>query len=302
MAQVLRLQLAATSGGQPPVRAETVIYKGTSSAKTQAIAARFESHEREAAFYRTIQPSLSIATPQCWSVALLPDAEPWLLLEDLAPKADLAQPLTLRSALTLLGNLHRETFGKPLTKISFSSNINNLNGFIQSQDPAEIEQLLSRALPAGAALMPRLLTGFAAVEAELQHPGPVLCHGDYRWDNLSAADAGCVFDWGDYCSGPPAYDLGYFFATSTQDLNPTAATLILWIDHYLAAMNGPVIDARPALTRAGLIHDLQHLLPIIVWTPIMMLLTAAEVPSPQHTYWRTALTHCETLNALLSGF
>jgi thiamine kinase-like enzyme len=116
---------------------------------------------------------------------------------------------------------------------------------------------------------------------------------------LSAAETGCLFDWGDYCMGPPAYDLGYFLATSTQDRNPTDANLITWIDHYLDAVNAAASDAHPTLTRAGLIQDVVCLLPIIAWTPVMMLLTAAELPGTKHTYWKAVLTHCETLSVQL---
>ena len=98
--------------------------------------------------------------------------------------------------------------------------------------------------------------------------------------------------------GPPAYDLGYFLATSTQDPNPTDSNLSLWIDHYLNAMNVPRSAVNPALTRAGLIQDIVCLLPIIAWTPVMMLLTA-ELTGRRHSYWRAVLTRCETLSTQL---
>ena len=299
MAQVLRLWFTAAGEGPNPVQTETVIYKGAALSKTRDIAARFKSLEREAAFYRALAPKLPIATPQCWSAAPSKEAEPWLLLEDLAPKAALAPPLTMDLALTLLANLHHKTLGDALISISLLNNINNLNGFIQSQDPIMIEQLLGTSLPAGAFLLPPMLSGHATIQSDLHYPGPVLCHGDFRWDNLSAAETGCLFDWGDYCMGPPAYDLGYFLATSTQDRNPTDANLITWIDHYLDAVNAAASDAHPTLTRAGLIQDVVCLLPIIAWTPVMMLLTAAELPGTKHTYWKAVLTHCETLSVQL---
>ena len=299
MAQVLRLWFTAAGEGPNPVQTETVIYKGAALSKTRDIAARFKSLEREAAFYRALAPKLPIATPQCWSAAPSTEAEPWLLLEDLAPKAALAPPLTMDLALTLLANLHHKTLGDALISISLLNNINDLNGFIQSQDPIMIEQLLGTSLPAGAFLLPPMLSGHATIQSDLHYPGPVLCHGDFRWDNLSAAETGCLFDWGDYCMGPPAYDLGYFLATSTQDRNPTDANLITWIDHYLDAVNAAASDAHPTLTRAGLIQDVVCLLPIIAWTPVMMLLTAAELPGTKHTYWKAVLTHCETLSVQL---
>ena len=299
MAQVLRLWFTAAGEGPDPVQTETVIYKGAALSKTRDIAARFKSLEREAAFYRALAPKLPIATPQCWSAAPSTEAEPWLLLEDLALKAALAPPLTMDLALTLLANLHHKTRGDALISISLLNNINDLNGFIQSQDPIMIEQLLGTSLPSGAFLLPTMLSGHATIQSDLHYPGPVLCHGDFRWDNLSAAETGCLFDWGDYCMGPPAYDLGYFLATSTQDRNPTDANLITWIDHYLDAVNAAASDAHPTLTRAGLIQDVVCLLPIIAWTPIMMLLTTAELPGTKHTYWKTVLTHCETLSVQL---
>ncbi len=299
MAQVLRLWFTAAGEGPNPVQTETVIYKGAALPKTRDIAARFKSLEREAAFYRALAPKLPIATPQCWSAAPSTEAEPWLLLEDLAPKAALAPPLTMDLALTLLANLHHKTLGDALISISLLNNINDLNSFIQSQDPIMIEQLLGTSLPAGAFLLPPMLSGHATIQSDLHYPGPVLCHGDFRWDNLSAAETGCLFDWGDYCMGPPAYDLGYFLATSTQDRNPTDANLITWIDHYLDAVNAAASDAHPTLTRAGLIQDVVCLLPIIAWTPVMMLLTAAELPGTKHTYWKAVLTHCETLSVQL---
>ena len=302
MAQVLRLWFTAAGEGPNPVQTETVIYKGAALSKTRDIAARFKSLEREAAFYRALAPKLPIATPQCWSAAPSTEAEPWLLLEDLAPKAALAPPLTMDLALTLLANLHHKTLGDALISISLLNNINDLNSFIQSQDPIMIEQLLGTSLPAGAFLLPPMLSGHATIQSDLHYPGPVLCHGDFRWDNLSAAETGCLFDWGDYCMGPPAYDLGYFLATSTQDQNPTDANLITWIDHYLDAVNAAASDAHPTLTRAGLIQDVVCLLPIIAWTPVMMLLTAAELPGTKHTYWKAVLTHCETLSVQLSRF
>ncbi len=299
MAQVLRLWFTAAGEGPNPVQTETVIYKGAALPKTRDIAARFKSLEREAAFYRALAPKLPIATPQCWSAAPSTEAEPWLLLEDLAPKAALAPPLTMDLALTLLANLHHKTLGDALISISLLNNINDLNSFIQSQDPIMIEQLLGTSLPAGAFLLPPMLSGHATIQSDLHYPGPVLCHGDFRWDNLSAAETGCLFDWGDYCMGPPAYDLGYFLATSTQDRNPTDANLITWIDHYLDAVNAAASDAHPTLTRAGLIQDVVCLLPIIAWTPVMMLLTAAELRGTKHTYWKAVLTHCETLSVQL---
>jgi thiamine kinase-like enzyme len=302
MAQVLRLWFTAAGDGGDPAQAETVIYKGASLPKTRDIAARFKSLEREVAFYRALAPKLPIATPKCWSAAPSTEAEPWLLLEDLAPKAALAPPIAMGSALTLLANLHHETLGNALTPINFLSNIKDLNGFIESQDPIIVEQLLRTVLHAGASLLLPILSGHMMIEGVLHHPGPVLCHGDFRWDNLSAASTGCVFDWGDYCMGPPAYDLGYFLATSTQDQNPTDATLSVWINHYLNAVNETTSDAHPTLSRTGLIQDILSLLPIIAWTPIMMLLTGAELPGTKQTYWRAVLTQCETLSAQLRRF
>ena len=302
MAQVLRLWFTAEGEGQDQVQAETVIYKGAALSKTRDIATRFKSLEREAAFYRALAPKLPIATPHCWSVAPSSEVEPWILLEDLAPKAVLAPPLTMDSALTLLASLHHKTREDTLVRINLSNNINDLNGFIQSQDPIMIEQLLSVTLPENASLLPPMLSGRATIQSDLHYPGPVLCHGDFRWDNLSAAKTGCLLDWGDYCMGPPAYDLGYFLATSTPGRDPTEVNLITWIDHYLDAVNAAAGDAHPTLTRAGLIQDVLCLLPIIAWTPVMMLLTAAELPGTKHTYWKAVLTHCETLSVQLSRF
>ena len=117
MAQVLRLWFTAEGEGQDPVQAETVIYKGAALSRTRDIAARFKSLEREAAFYRALAPKLPIATPHCWSVAPSSEVEPWILLEDLAPKAVLAPPLTMDSALTLLASLHHKTRGDTLVRI-----------------------------------------------------------------------------------------------------------------------------------------------------------------------------------------
>lgn len=301
MAQVLRLRFSAVGAGTDHAREETVIFKGAGPSKTQDVAARFNSHAREAEFYRTLAPKLDVATPKCWSVAAPFAAEPWLLLEDLSPKAALAPPLTVLSALTVLARLHRETQSNALTRITFTNNIKDLTGFIQVQDQARVEQLVTGSLQPSAPLASRMLSGLDTIEARLHHPGPALIHCDFRWDNLSAAHSGCLFDWGDYCAGPPAYDLGYFFVTSTQGLDPSGSRLSAWLEHYLNAMNERAQAARPALTRAGLIEDLQQLLPIIAWTPAMMLLTAAELPGAQHTYWRAALAHCETLSAQLRG-
>ncbi|MDG1113141.1 MAG: phosphotransferase [Pseudomonadales bacterium] len=302
MAQVLRLWFTAAGDCGKPIQAETVIYKGASLSKTRDIAARFKSLEREVAFYLALAPNLPITTPQCWSAAPSTEAEPWLLLEDLAPKAALAPPLTMGSALTLLANLHHETLENTVTPINFLSNINDLNGFIESQDLIIVERLLKAVFPASASLLPPMLSGRMTIEGVLHHPGPVLCHGDFRWDNLSAASTGCVFDWGDYCMGPPAYDLGYFLATSAQDRNQTDATLGVWIDHYLNAVNETTSDAHTTLTRTGLIQDILSLLPIIAWTPVMMLLTGAELPGTKQTYWRAVLTECEILSAQLRRF
>ena len=299
MAQVLRLGFTNVTASLDPAQTETVIYKGPLQSATREIAARFKSLEREAVFYRALAPKLAIATPRCWSVASVTAAEPWLLLEDLAPEAALAPPLTIASALTLLANLHHETFGSPITGLTFNNNINDLNHFIQSQDPIAVEQCLKAALPARASLLPPMLSGRMAIQDDLHHPGPVLCHGDFRWDNLSAAKTGCLLDWGDYCMGPPAYDLGYFLATSTQDRNPTDSNLSLWIDHYLNAMHASGSAVNPALTRAGLIQDIVCLLPTIAWTPVMMLMTAAKLPGRRHTYWRDALAYCERLSQQL---
>ena len=69
----------------------------------------------------------------------------------------------------------------------------------------------------------------------------VLAHIDYRLDNMCFSVDGselALFDWGDYCIGPPGFDIAHFLVTSCS-----VASRRQWEQQILKTYHDTLVDA-----------------------------------------------------------
>ena len=109
-----------------------------------------------------------------------------------------------------------------------------------------------------------------------------LIHCDARLDNILPQLGYPIIDWGDYCWGPPAFDLAYFLATQPLSEPQIHECLTHYLEerHRLAPF--PWIDALDTL-----ITDVRAYLPLVARTPTLLL--SRPISSHKTVYWQSML-------------
>jgi len=188
------------------------------------------AYDKEVRFYRELEPTLSIRTPNCYLAALPDEAGHFaLVLEDLAP-AEQGDQLEgcgvgqARSAVVNLAGLHGPRWCDPTLhelgwiRTASEEQAEGMQSFLVGLTEQFIEHYGDRVLARDA----EVLRTFAGKSARWMLGRPerfAPIHGDYRLDNLLFATAAggdpvATVDWQTLELGLPARDLAYFLGNS----------------------------------------------------------------------------------------
>ena len=295
---------------------QTVIIKLRS--ETGGINAQFCSYEREWFFYRRLRSRIRPTTPETYLQGKSPaEDDGLLLLEDVqAPVAPIRTPSSrrtmadqlvrtgsgaafrcsihageqpggnqagsgdwIKSGIDVTAELHSSDINPEEIPYHFSDNLAQL-GPLSDRERAAMEALgASKQGIRFAALAEAQSKGIVSDE---QEPFGII-HCDLRPENLIAADEWIILDWGDYCFGPVAFDLAYFFATSRTP----PSTIRSLLQRYAAR----TLDFQPKapLSPEYLLTRCKHYWPLVARTPLLFL---AESGAPRaHDYWESVLNH-----------
>jgi hypothetical protein len=261
----LKTALTTTDG-------QSVIVKMASQVPSKRrLANQFNSYQREHKFYKNIAPELALNTPQCYyNHFQLAPLSLCLVLEDV--NYDLPgsgnQPfpqIKNHAVLKHLAALHKSHWNQGKGLPAFIDNLDQIG--------ASYNKVFRRQH----VLSTNLLSNFSMQVIEhyidqgppVQPPHPsTLIHVDFKPDNFSLKNHLTVFDWGDYCFGPPAFDLAYFMMhrparpdlTLERDLN-------LLKTYHNALLELDILD----YTKEKLQEDFREILPLLAYTPLALL-------------------------------
>ena len=294
--------------------------------ETGGINAQFCSYEREWFFYRHLRSRIKPMTPEIYLQGESPAAdEGLLLLEDMralvasteAPSSrpTMADQLVhagsgsafgmsiyageqpgghqagssdwIKSGIEVTAALHSSDISAEEIPYHFSDNIAQL-GPLSDQECAAMEVLgASEQRHRFIALVEAQSKGIVSDEPE---PFGII-HCDLRPDNLIAAAEWVILDWGDYCFGPVAFDLAYFFATSRTP--PGMINSLL--QRYATERQN--VQSTETLSPEYLLARCKHYWPLVARTPLLFMADSGA-PDAQG-YWESVLSHTFDLwNAL----
>jgi hypothetical protein len=212
----------------------TLVAKMPSSDEaSRAAGVATRTYEREAKFYREVQPTVHVRTPRCYLAEWDPDTHDTLLvLEDLAPaeQGDQIAGCSLHqaaAAVTELARLHAPRWDDPalfdldwLTRGDLDLRGAELQAFYQWCWP-QFAAYYAASIPSEL-LLPGEHFGAGAARWLAVGVEPwTVTHNDYRLDNLLfATPAGgypvAVVDWQTPSHGPCGTDLAYFVGAGLQ--------------------------------------------------------------------------------------
>lgn len=293
IADVSRLHISEPESAGASKLPSTLILKSPTDPLINPLDQAFDSFAREAHFYSAIAPKLSLSVPYCWAIEWQITGASGLIIEDLGSTTALENhPCPIEGALKCLSKLHSVDTQKLTVNHNIANNINSLKSICNINSPAFTLYNAMNSSPFKTAVL-GALHNTDPIHTDEYH---CLIHCDFRWDNLLGARGGTIIDWGDYCTGPRAYDLAYFLATSLASLPPSQLPLNLdrWLlaalTHYEAAASD-LGDARSGQARssaADLVAAMTHWLPLAAWTPLT-LLAKTDLSVSGRTYWRAVL-------------
>lgn len=224
MGSCLRLALDVVGDPEAPCRLVAKFPSDDPTSRQTGVALR--SYLKEVAFYRELQPRLSIATPRCYYAAIDGDGPTFaLVLEDLHPALPGDQlagctPAVATAAVTQLVGLHAPSWN--------DASLRDLDwlGAPDAAASATVRELYAATLPAfldrygsalatdEAAIIARVATSTGAPFVYPPEPC-TLVHIDYRLDNLLIDDTRTpphvtTVDWQCISLGSPLSDVAYF--------------------------------------------------------------------------------------------
>ncbi len=304
IADVCRLHISVSSAPVTTVTLpNTLILKRPADPTLNPLGQAFDSFEREVHFYEAIAPKISLRVPQCWAIDHGDRGLPALLLEDLGVAlSQMHHPTSFEQALERLAELHAVNTELLTIDHTIFSNINILKDICNLDSPSRSLYNSMHQSRFKAAVINALHTS----ESLPNDGSDCFLHCDFRWDNLLPAQGGTIIDWGDYCTGPRAYDLAYFLVTSLASLpdSQQPATLDQWLltalSHYQTAsrrMDQYKANAEE-LSTTELIASMTCWLPLAAWTPLTLLASEA-LPDSGKAYWRAVLHQSQRLFSAL---
>ena len=304
IADVSRLHISEPGSTGTSTLPSTVIVKSTADPLINPLGQTFDSFAREAHFYTAIAPKLSLSVPHCWAIDQQITGPSALIIEDLGTATAFEHHVCpVENALECLSGLHGVEIKTLAINQDIDSNISSLKSICENNSLAFA--LYNDMNPS------RFKT---AVLDALQNTDPsptdsthCLIHCDFRWDNLLAPRGGTIIDWGDYCTGPRAYDLAYFLATSLASMPSFQhpENLDEWVlralTHYEAASSNlrDTQSGQAGSSSLDLAASMARWLPLAAWTPLT-LLAKTDLSISGRNYWRAVLAACHRLFDVLA--
>jgi len=275
-----------------------------------ALDLQFQSYSREWQFYKSVRPKVLVRTPEAFFIDDDPETTGGiLLLEDLSvsvdqgaslemgppvaspcqsdvnrarthnPTGQLDYPLAIhRAAMASLAALHTSPISPSLVPFRFEDNVRQLG-------PIGVDEhrLMRQTLGSDTAdLFVSLGDEIEVEQSDLQPDHLGLIHCDARLGNI-LPQLGCpIVDWGDYCWGPTAFDLAFYFSAEQVNLKLIRECLVHYLaerQHLLAPYSNRGVDQ--------LIVDIRSFLPLVARTPVLLL--AQPISAAHARYWRSML-------------
>ena len=275
-----------------------------------ALDRQFQSYSREWQFYKSVRQQVLVRTPEAFFLDDAPEtAGGILVLEDLSTNFDRGAyremgppvesqiqsdqdpsqtqsatrqrdyPLTIhRAAMASLAALHASPISPSKIPFRFEDNVRQL-GPINGDE----HQLMRETLGSDTAdLFVSLGEEIAVEQGDLEPNHLGLIHCDARLGNI-LPQLGCpIVDWGDYCWGPAAFDLAFYFSAEQLDLNRIGECLT-----YYLTERQRLLSPYCKLSMDRLMADVRSFLPLVARTPTLLL--AQPISATKAHYWRSML-------------
>ena len=261
----LKTTLAAPDG-------QSVIVKIASQVPSKRrVAKQFNSYQREHKFYKSIASGLALNTPQCYyNHFQLEPLSLCLVLEDVSYGLPVSgnQPFPQaedHAVLKHLAALHKSHWNQGKGLPAFIDNLDQIGASYNTV--FRRQHVLSTNLLSNFSF--QVIEHYIHLGPPVQPPHPsTLIHVDFKPDNFFLKNDLTVFDWGDYCFGPPAFDLAYFMMhrpagsdlTLERDLN-------LQKTYHNALLKLGIFD----YTMEKLQEDFREILPLLAYTPLALM-------------------------------
>ena len=223
MSDLARVAITSSGGDLP----DAIILKlAAASPERRRQAVAYGSYARESAFYQHLAPTLNIRTPKCYlnliaadgtRMALgLEDMHHWQFVNPIKGANRTQTLLAMQTAATMQapfwqqetqGQLYRDRI--PTFADTFDLAIHDFNKTV----PACFNIVNQKPAPRIMRLLEHHAENPPGHLLALTRTPQTLMHTDYRLDNMCFArddSTLALFDWGDYCIGPPGFDLALF--------------------------------------------------------------------------------------------
>jgi len=248
MSDVYRLRLK-------PGDQSIIIKTDSTSGLVRNLANRFRSYEKEHQFYAALAQRLPIQTPICYFNYYDQTGQFLLVLEDVGK--EIRKHLTsnqITLSANCLADLHRTrlTEGIPqLTDGIQAAEIDLKTANLESIYHGHVAELLNYYSKHSKELLPHFLD-----------QRQVFSHMDFRLDNLSfSTDQVTLFDWGEFSTAPPGFDLAYFAVTS-MTVEQRRSVEDTFLDTY--------VRRYAASTKECILQNYQLCLLPVMYLPILM--------------------------------
>ncbi|MBT3427580.1 MAG: phosphotransferase [Gammaproteobacteria bacterium] len=269
VSDVYRIHLQATDLAN---KTTSVIVKTASlEPAKRMIASQFKSYQREYQFYRDIAPELDLSTPECYYKHFHEQPLSFcLVLEDVS-SAD-RYPDTRASAQTIdetivkqMAGLHQSHWNLPSGLPTFIDNLDQIGASYR----AVFDRHKSIAHGCLGDFAWEVVRDYIHHGFKVQQPYPsTLIHVDIKPDNFSLKNDLTLFDWGDYCFGPPTFDLANFMI-NTPNSHQACQRHDL---HLMAIYHKTLLELGVLNYSLREFHqDFQDILPLLAFTPLALI-------------------------------
>ena len=248
MSDVYRLHLE-------PSKKSIIIKINSTSGATRDLADRFRSYEKEHYFYAELAELVSVRLPICYFNFYHETGQFILGLEDISNQIrTYITESDIILAARCLADLHSTPVMEGVPELS-----EGMRAAAVDLKTADLKWLYHDSVA-------ELLNHYARHSLELLphflNQPQVLSHMDFRLDNLGfAKDQVTLFDWGEFSSAPPGFDLAYFAVTS-MTIEQRRSEEDSFLDAY--------VNRYPATKKESVLQSYQLCLLPAVYLPLLM--------------------------------
>ena len=175
----------------------------------------------------------------------------------------------IKSGIDVTAELHSSDINSEEIPYHFSDNLAQL-GPLSDQERSAMEVL--DASEQGARFIALVEAQSKGIVSDEQEPFGII-HCDLRPDNLIGAAEWVILDWGDYCFGPAAFDLAYFFATSRTPPSMIKSLLKRYAEERQDVQPKEPLSPEYLLTRC------KYYWPLVARTPLLFLAESGAPPT-----------------------